>query len=122
MAKIAVGEVEYDFDPADVTNDEGIAVEKIMGCTFDQWNTSLAEGSMQAMTALVWLLQHRENPALRIADVHFKMGDIRGIVEDDEATDTDGVVAEVIPGGRSAVVDPKEEDSTPVEEASITEG
>jgi hypothetical protein len=76
---------------------------------------------MQAMTALVWLLQRKDNPGLRISDVHFKMGDIKPIKEDDEVEDPDNptVVAELVPGGKTAD-DPKEPtvDSPVVEEAS----
>jgi hypothetical protein len=121
MPKIQVADVTYDFDPADLTNDEGIAVEKVMNCTFDQWNTKLAEGSMQAMTALVWLLQRRDNPALRYSDVHFKMGDVKAVTDDDGEAVDPAAVAELVPGGKLAEVpNSPEVDSTPVEEASTT--
>ena len=121
MPRIQVGDVVYEYDPGEITNDDGIAVEKVMNCTFDQWNQKLSDGSMQAMTALVWLLQRKDNPGLRISDVHFKMGDIKPIKEDDEVEDPDNptVVAELVPGGKTAD-DPKEPtvDSPVVEEAS----
>jgi hypothetical protein len=78
---------------------------------------------MSSMTALVWMLQKRENPELRISDVHFKMGDVRGI-HDEEQLDQDEELAkafaEEVPGGLSASMDPKVPGS--VEDPYTTEG
>jgi len=107
---ITVKGVDYTFDAADITNDEGMAIEKAVGTTFDQWNENLAAGSMLAMTALVWLLQRRDNPGLKIQDVHFKVGDLAFKGGEDDA-DASGASTEVVPGGTRAEFDPA--DPTP---------
>lgn len=109
---IEVQGVAYTFDAADITNDEGMAIEKAVGTTFDKWNENLAAGSMLAMTALVWLLQRRDSPGLKIQDVHFKVGDLAFKGEDgDEETDASRPVTEVVAGGTRAEFDPA--DPTP---------
>jgi hypothetical protein len=84
-----------------------MAIEKQMGCTFDRWNTMLTEGSMQAMTSLVWLLRSRTEPGLRVGDIHFKMGEL-GFVDDEVEDDAPGVHNDVVSGGGTATVDPKD--------------
>ena len=45
MATLRVGTSEYNYDPGEITNQEGIAIEKVMGTTFDKWNALLYDGS-----------------------------------------------------------------------------
>jgi hypothetical protein len=120
MAKIQLNGVVYDPELAlsEITNVEGIAIEKAMNMTFDQWTDQLAKGSMQAMTALVWFLQKKDNPQLRISEVVFKMSDVKPIKEETDEPVTPGVAPEVVPGGRQAEVPNSETvDSQPVEAA-----
>jgi len=81
--RITVQGVKYEFDPAHIRNDEAMALERALGCSFREWAQALADGSASAMTGLVWLLQRRETPGLKFGDVIFDMGEIT--VEDDAA-------------------------------------
>jgi len=123
MARISFQGVEYDFSVADITNDEGMAIENQMDCTFDQWSKLLATGSLRAMTSWGWLLQHRDNPSLRLSDVHFTIGEMPKPVVDPDDEDTEPVpVTEVVPGGTNAVVEsPKEVASESPEEVSTSD-
>jgi hypothetical protein len=117
--KIDIQGVEYDFEPGSITNDEGMAIENQMGCTFGQWGKLWQEGSIRALTSLVWLIQHRVNPALRIGDIHFSMDDFK-VVEQDEVPA--GARNEVVPGEMQAgEPDPKAGDSGDSEAVSTTE-
>ena len=71
------------------------------------------------MTALVWTLQRRENPGLRFDDVNFKMGELE-MIGDEAPAEPTAAVEEAVPGGNTAVMDPK--DPSTVEEASTEDG
>jgi len=93
IMEITVGDKKYVFDPDRVRNDEAMAIEKACGCTFTQWINQVTEGSVTAFTALVWILQRRENPKTKFSDVCFEMGDfdvdIEADVEEDDAASVD---------------------------------
>jgi len=78
--KITVEGVEYDYDPDTLRNDEAMAIEAALGVTFKQWSDQLSAGSVAALTALVWTVRKREEPALRFNDVTFAFSslDIEG--------------------------------------------
>lgn len=103
----------YDVDAGSFTNKEGMDVERVCDMTFDQWNIQLAAGSMLAMTALVWILQKRENPNLRFSDVTFTLSEFTTVGGDD---DTVAESSEVVPGGTAAEFDAS--DPTPAPEVS----
>ena len=92
----------YDLDPGSFTNKEGMDIERVCDMTFDQWNTQLAEGSMLAMTALVWVLQKRDNPTLRFSDVTFTVSDLSSVVGTADDDDVTAPAQEVVPGGNAA--------------------
>ena len=77
---------EYDFDTASIRNDEAIAIETALGCTFKQWSQQLQDFSVSALTALVWIIRRREEPGLRFGDVTFELGSLH--IEDDDADPT----------------------------------
>ncbi len=81
--KITVDGNVYDFEPDSMRNDEAILIEKQCGVTFKQWGELLQEGSIMAMTALVWIIQRRETSGLAFDDVRFQFSGLE--VEEPEA-------------------------------------
>jgi hypothetical protein len=118
MSRLAIGDREYNFELDSVSNEEGIAIENAMGMTFGKWAASLAEGSISSLTALVWLFQRRENPALRFNDVSFTIGEVRITGDDDDSEAT--AHTDIVPGELQATYDPK--DPMPAPEVFTTEG
>jgi hypothetical protein len=92
--QIKIGDEEYFFDPVRVANDEAMLIERTCGCTFTQWQKQLEEGSVTALTALVWLLRRRNGQtSLKFTDVHFDLGDFDINTDEpgtEEANPTDG--------------------------------
>jgi hypothetical protein len=73
---------QYPFDMDDVDIQQGLAIEKYMGCSFDEWGKKLMAGNdLPARQALGWLILHgagtggKDLPALvkEIGDTNFKM-------------------------------------------------
>lgn len=82
--KLSVEGCEYDYDPASLTNKEAMAIEGALGVTFKQWSEQLTAGSVSALTALVWTVQKRDEPALRFDAVDFAFAELE---IEDEAPD-----------------------------------
>lgn len=87
--KLTVNGESHDFDPASITNREAMAIEKVTGMTFGQWSDALKERSVLAMTAMVWVVQRRSQPALRFSDVDFALGALT--VATDDVAETEQV-------------------------------
>lgn len=85
--KITVDGTPYEFDMDRMTNVEGMAVERVTGMLFSEWAETLRNGSMLALTALVWVIQKRTNPPLRFQDVSYEMAGL--VIEDEDAADAD---------------------------------
>ncbi len=79
--KITVDGQQYEFDQDRFMLSEARAIEKVCGVTFKEWGDLLSGGSMEALAALVWIVQKRENPELRFSDVDFPVGSVT--VEDE---------------------------------------
>lgn len=79
--KITVGGKLYEYDAESLTNKEAAAIETALDVTFTRWTELLKAGSVHALTALVWIVQRRENPALRFGDVEFAFTDLQ--IDDD---------------------------------------
>lgn len=79
--KLTIDGTAYDFDPATMRNDEAILIERECQMTFKAWGELLTQGSITAMTALVWIVQRREDPSIAFGDVRFEFGSLD--VEDD---------------------------------------
>lgn len=84
--KITVGDTVYEYDPNSLRNDEAMAIETALGVTFKQWSDQLSQGSIAALTALVWTVQKRDDPSLRFGDVKFAFAELQ--VEDEAADPT----------------------------------
>lgn len=70
--RIKVDGREYTFDFQKFLNTELMAVERETGFTAEQFQDKLNDGSMIAITALVWILQKRhDDPTRKFEDVVF---------------------------------------------------
>ena len=75
--KITIQDVDHEFDLDTMTNDEAMKIEAAIGMPFGKFGTALGDGSATALTALVWIVQRRDNPSLRYGDVHFTFGELK---------------------------------------------
>ena len=89
--KVTIDGTQYEYDPESLTNTEAMALEAALGMTFKQWSEMLQQGSVSALTGLVWMIQKRDEPAKRFSDVVFKFAELE---IEDEADPTEPVVAE----------------------------
>jgi hypothetical protein len=67
--KIQIDGKEYPFDPDALTFDESCDLEGVFGGTFGEFGQALRKTSMNAIRAFVFILQRRDNSALRLGDV-----------------------------------------------------
>jgi hypothetical protein len=120
--QLKVGDKVYDFDADHVSNTEAMAIELNCHCTFMQWTQNISAGSALALTALVWLVQRRENPGLKFQDVRFDIGDVEWITpEDDEVSvETDKPRAEPVYSPPDDVENPTSEEGPTVNDGSTT--
>lgn len=89
--KLTIDGKAYEYDPDTLLNTEMMALEAAVGVTFQQWGEQLQQGSATALTGLVWLVERREQPALRFSDVVFKVASLE--IEEEEADPTEPVPA-----------------------------
>ena len=75
--RITVGDTTYDYDVTTMGNDEAIALEEEVGYTVSEMLQALDRNSIKALTALLWLIQRRDNPALEFGDVKYKLSDLK---------------------------------------------
>lgn len=53
---------EYPFDFDDISVQQGMAIEKYMGCSFDDWGKKLVEGGdLRARQVIGWLILHPDH-------------------------------------------------------------
>lgn len=70
---------DYPFDMDDVGIRAALAIERFMGCSFDEWGKKLQAGEVKSRQALGWLILHPDSrgslPELvqAIEDTDFKM-------------------------------------------------
>jgi len=72
----------YEFDQDRITNVECMAIEKAAGMTTGEWEEALNTGSALAVTALVWIVQKRDEPTLKFDEVEFSISSLN--IERDE--------------------------------------
>ena len=86
--KIQIDGKEYPFDPDALTFDEACDLEGIFGGTFGEFGQALRKTSMNAIRAFVFILQRRDNPALRLGDVGSTvLGTLRFVKENADKKD-----------------------------------
>lgn len=66
---------------------ECIAIEKVTGQTWQEWQQAVSNGSMTALKAGLWIAVKRQQPELRFSEFDFAWSDFE-VVE--EATDDSG--------------------------------
>jgi hypothetical protein len=64
---------EWKFRPLDLDYWEAELVEDTTGLTYLQWAARFYAGSIRARRVALWLLLRREQPALALDDVQFRM-------------------------------------------------
>lgn len=64
-------EQRWEFDFQRVRRSEAIIIEKQYGSgrTYTQFQMAAMQGSVEALTLLLWMLQRRDHPTLRLEDV-----------------------------------------------------
>lgn len=87
--KVIAGGTEYQFTPEKIMNTEWIAIERVSGFSVAQFEDKVAEGSMLALTALVWVLRKRKEPTLRFEQVEFEGGSV-DVIPDPVEESTEG--------------------------------
>jgi len=78
----------YTFNPNKMLNVEYIAIERAAHLTVTQLGTGLRNGSLTAVTAIVWVLRKRDEPRLQFGEVLFTLDEC-------EIEDPDDAEAEV---------------------------
>jgi hypothetical protein len=96
MTTIKIGEDEkYEFDFGNPGNREVMQIERVFDGTFKDWGTAVRDGSITALTCLVYVLRKRDNPGVRFDDVEFNVGDFD--IEDPELEEpADGAGEDVV--------------------------
>lgn len=74
----------YHFDQDAINNMEAEAVERETGLTWGEFGDRLLKGSVLAARALLWMLQRRQHPTLRFADVRFQLSEVDVDMEEAE--------------------------------------
>lgn len=72
MATASIGDETYEFDPNKFMNVELIAVERETGMTSFDWQNKLNQGSMIAVTALIWVLRKRQGKIQQFDEIEFE--------------------------------------------------
>lgn len=76
LVRLAYAGKTYLFGEAVADNVELMDLENVMGVPLGDWADMLNRGSVRAVTALVWLMRRRDEPALAFADVRFRMTEV----------------------------------------------
>lgn len=73
--KLGINDEVVEFDDKEVllslTNREAMDIERVCGCTYNEWQELLKRGSAGAVTAFVWVALRRNQPDLRYDAVEF---------------------------------------------------
>lgn len=97
----------YEWDIDDMTVDQALAIEKFMGCSYDEWGKRLQQGTgdMRAVKALGWLILHPGGD-VPIEDANFKVNKLRKALEDAVAAElaaaAEAVANEPVPTGAAS--------------------
>jgi len=67
---------EWVFKPNDVLNREAEQIEKVLGCTWQEFLERLQKGQTMARRALLWTMMRRDHSVLRFPDVEFRQGEL----------------------------------------------
>ena len=79
-----INEETYELDTENLLMSECIAIEKVTGFTWSEWETSVTNGSMSALKAGLWVAVKRKQPELRFSDFDFSWGDFNVVDQEVE--------------------------------------
>src|SRR5487761_2381275 len=97
MSQVRIGTKEYEFDFSNPSNREAMAVERVFDGTFKQWAEAVRDGSITALTCLVYVLEKRDDPNVKFSDVEFNISDFDVVDADaDKDDDDEAKVAEAV--------------------------
>ena len=97
MAGIRINGQHFDFNTARITNREGMSIESATDMTFTEVMDKASNGSLLALTALVWVVRKRNEPGLRFDDVDFALDDVEQVDDDETPDPTEGGAAPAEP-------------------------
>lgn len=69
-------EQRFQFSPEKMTSFEAESIERETGLTWQEFGEKLQRNSVIAMRALLWVLQRRVHPTLKLRDVSFAMSEV----------------------------------------------
>ena len=67
---------KWDFDPGKLMSPECMAIEKLTGLSFGEWQKAFLKDSITAQHAYLWVLLKRETPTLTAEQVQFMPSEI----------------------------------------------
>jgi hypothetical protein len=73
--EFTINEDAYSLDTENLLMSECIAIEKVTGLTWSEWESAVSSGSMSALKAGLWVAVKRKQPELRFSDFDFSWGD-----------------------------------------------
>jgi hypothetical protein len=76
----------YEYNRGKLINVEFIAMERVTGMDGIELNRALDRGSVNALTALIWVLRKRQEPTLKFEQVVFNVGDLGLEMVNDDGT------------------------------------
>lgn len=82
---------EFDIEPTSnkLLNTEAMAIEKVTGWDFNEFEQKLQANSVMAMTAFIWVMCKRQEPTLRFTEVVFDFSILAEAFAAEEAKEAD---------------------------------
>jgi hypothetical protein len=76
---------KWEFEPGRLMSPECMAIEKLTGMSFSEWQKAFLTDSITAQHAYLWVMLKRENPVLTAEQVQFMPAEIGVEWSDEEA-------------------------------------
>ena len=84
MSIVKVGDDEFEFDFTNPSVKDGRMIEKVYGETYKKWGQDVRDGSMTALTCLVYILKKKSGWTGQFDDIDFGLNDLEIIDPDAE--------------------------------------
>jgi len=75
--QFTINEDAFELDTDNLLMSECIAIEKVTGSTWNEWEEAVAKGSMTSLKAGLWIAVKRKQPELKFSDFDFSWGDFQ---------------------------------------------
>jgi hypothetical protein len=85
LSTVRVGDDKYEFDFANPSVRDARMIEKIFDGTFKEWGQAVRDGSMTALSCLVYVLEKKSGKAVNFDTLDFRLGDFEIIDEAEPA-------------------------------------